>query len=299
MDYGKLLTKAWRYLWRYKILWLFGILNGCQTFNINVSDNGAASQIAMARLERWASDPVVWIAIAIFVLSFVLLIFILSLIGQMGIIRVTTLAEMGEEEMAWRTIFGDGWGIFWRLVAFSLLVSFVTAIVWSVFLGAPFVALVALIIRSIGSTGSTDDVGTAIFGAFILSFLFALCILLPVSFLLTPFLKMSRIALVNEQIGLSNALRNGWKMYRKHFGALLLLAVISLALRFFLGFLVVPGAIMFALGIPLWLQLLLILFGFLLFGWFSAFAESLWALAYLDLRSQVARAGEVIGTATG
>ncbi len=299
MDYGKLFTKAWRYLWRYKILWLFGILNGCQTFSINVSDNSAASQIGMARLERWASDPIVWIAIGIFVLSIVLLVFILSLIGQMGIIRVTTLAEMGEEEMAWETIFANGWGIFWRLLALSLLVSFVVAIVWSIFLGMPFVVLMALIINSVGSTGPTDDVGSAIFGAFILAFLFSLCILLPASFLLTPFLQISRIALVNEQIGLWNALRNGWKMYRKHFGALLLLAVISLALRFFLGFLVVPVTIMFVLGIPLWLQLVLILFGFLLFGWFSAFGESLWALAYLDLRSQAAQTGERLGTVTG
>jgi hypothetical protein len=297
MDYGKLFTKAWRYFWRYKILWLFGILNGCQTFSINVSDNSAASQIAMARLERWVSDPVVGIAIGLFALSIFLLLLILSPIGQIGIIRVTTLAETGEEEMTWEKIFADGWRIFWRLLALALLIGFIAAITWIVLFGVPF-ALVALIIRDAGVSNGLD-VGAAILGAFILVFLFSLCIFLPVSFLLTPFLQMSRIALVNEQTGLWNALRNGWRMYRKHFGALLLLTVISLALRFFLVLLAAPVAVMFALGIPLWLQLLLILFGFLLFGWFSAFGESLWALAYLDLRPQTARAGEGIGTATG
>jgi hypothetical protein len=73
----------------------------------------------------------------------------------------------------------------------------------------------------------------------------------------------------------------------------------------FAGFAFLPGASCgpgggdVRLGIPLWLQLLLFLFGFLLFGWFSAFGESLWALAYLDLRPQAARAGEGISTATG
>jgi hypothetical protein len=252
----------------------------------------------MARFERWASDPVVGIAIGLFALSIFLLMLILSQIGQMGIIRVTTLAETGEEEMTWETIFADGWGIFWRLLALALLIGFIAAIAWIVLFGAPFIALVALIIRDAGVSNSSD-VGAAILGAFILVFLFSLCIFLPVSFLLTPFLQMSRIALVNERTGLWNALRNGWRMYRKHFGALLLLTVISLALRFFLVLLAVLVAVMFALGIPLWLQLLLILFGFLLFGWFSAFGESLWALAYLDLRPQAARAGEGIGTATG
>ncbi len=299
MDYGKLLTKAWRYFWRYKILWLFGILNGCQTFSINLSDNSAASQIGMARLERWASDPVIWIAIGIFVLSIVLLVLILSLIGQMGIIRITTLAEKGEDKMAWETIFADGWEIFWRLLAFSLLVGFVVAIVWTVVLGVPFVALVVLIINSIGSAGAAEDVGIAIFGAFILAFLIGLCILLPAYFVFAPFLQMSRIALVNEQIGPWNALRTGWKMYRKHFGALLLLALILLALRLFQGLLAFPVAVIFTLGIPLWLQLLLFLFGFLLFGWFSAFGESLWALAYLDLRSQATQTGERLDIATG
>jgi hypothetical protein len=298
MDYGKLFTKAWRYFWRYKILWLFGILNRCQTFSINVSDNSAASQIAIARFERWASDPVVGIAIALFGLSIFLLMLILSPIGQMGIIRVMTLAETGEEEMTWERIFADGWGIFWRLLALSLLIGFIAAIAWIVLFGAPFIALAALIISGAG-VSNASDVGFAIFGAFILVFLFSLCIFLPVSFLLTPFLQMSRIALVNERTGLWNALRNGWRMYRKHFGALLLLTVISLALRFFLVLLAVLVAVMFVLGIPLWLQLLLFLFGFLLFGWFSAFGESLWALAYLDLRPQAARAGEGISTATG
>jgi hypothetical protein len=95
-----------------------------------------------------------------------------------------TLAETGEEEMTWERIFADGWGIFWRLLALSLLIGFIAAIAWIVLFGAPFIALAALIISGAG-VSNASDVGFAIFGAFILVFLFSLCIFLPVSFLVT------------------------------------------------------------------------------------------------------------------
>ena len=31
MDFSEVLTKAWRIVWKHKILWIFGILAGCGT----------------------------------------------------------------------------------------------------------------------------------------------------------------------------------------------------------------------------------------------------------------------------
>ncbi len=29
MDYGEVLSKAWKIAWKFKVLWIFGILAGC------------------------------------------------------------------------------------------------------------------------------------------------------------------------------------------------------------------------------------------------------------------------------
>ena len=29
MDYGEVLSRAWRIIWKHKVLWIFGIMAGC------------------------------------------------------------------------------------------------------------------------------------------------------------------------------------------------------------------------------------------------------------------------------
>ncbi len=298
MDYGNLLTKAWRYLWRYKILWLFGVLNGCQTINASFSNDSGQAQVGAKLLERWASanESIVWIAIGIFVFSILVFILVSSIVGRIGIIRVTALAEAGREKIPLETIFADQWGSFWGLLAFSFLFGFITMVAWLILFGMPFSGLAILIINNPGAV--EEDVGMALVGAILIALFFSLCIILPIAFLLMPFLQMSRNALVNEKIGIWSAMRNGWRMYRRNFGALILLAIILLILRFFLGILLVPAAMIFVLGVPLWFELFLILLGFLPFGWISAFIESVWTLAYLHLR-QDAQIDQAARIATG
>ncbi len=299
MDYGELLTKAWRYLWRYKILWLFGILNGCQTFNLDLSDKSGETQVGTALVERWISDePIAWIAIGIFVFSMLLLVLVSSIVGRIGLIRTTTLAERGEEKIRLETIFADEWGSFWRLLAFSFLTSFIAIVAFLIVFGVPFLSLMILIIQEAGETPG-EDLEMALGGAMVIALLFGLCITLPVAFLINPFLQMSRIALVNEKVGIWSAIRNGWRIYRKNFGSLILLAIILLILRFLLGVALVPIAILLSFAASLWFVLLLTLFSFLPFGWVSAFTESVWTLAYLHLKHKGVQIGETAGMATG
>jgi len=46
MDYGEVLSKAWQITWKYKVLWIFGILAGCggqfgnNSFNYSLGGDG-------------------------------------------------------------------------------------------------------------------------------------------------------------------------------------------------------------------------------------------------------------------
>ncbi len=272
MDYGEIFTRAWRYLWRYKILWLFGILNGCQTFNTSFSENDAAQQQAMAMLNRWASDSIVWLALGIFVLSILLAILILSLIGIIGIIRTVSLAEEGRTPK-WGEIFANSWPLFWRLLGLHFLLGIFVMLIITIPIGISIFAAATLI----------PDQDTAI-GLAVLGMLAIICIcIFPFLFLLGPFINATRIALVLESLGIWGALRRGWQVYIRNFGHWLLLTIILFVIRIFV---VLPVVILLALvPVSLALEFVIFIIGLLFFGGLNAFIDSVLTLAYLRLRS--------------
>lgn len=272
MDYGEIFTRAWRYLWRYKILWLFGILNGCQTFNASFSENDAAQQQAMTMLNRWASDPIVWPALGIFVLSILLAILILSLIGIIGIVRTVSLAEEGRTPK-WGEIFANSWSLFWRLLGLHFLLGIFVVLIIAIPIGISIFAAATLI----------PDQDTAI-GLAVLGMLAIICIcILPFLFLLGPFINVTRTALVLESLGIWNALRRGWQVYIRNFGHWLLLTIILFVIRIFVTLLVaIPLALV---PVPLALEFVIFIIGLLFFGGLNAFTDSALTLAYLRLRS--------------
>ncbi len=272
MDYGEIFTRAWRYLWRYKILWLFGILNGCQTFNTSFSENDAAQQQAMAMLNRWASDSIVWLALGIFVLSILLAILILSLIGIIGIIRTVSLAEEGRTPK-WGEIFANSWPLFWQLLGLHFLLGIFVMLIITIPIGISIFAAVTLI----------PDQDTAI-GLAVLGMLAIICIcIFPFLFLLGPFINATRIALVLESLGIWGALRRGWQVYIRNFGHWLLLTIILFVIRIFV---VLPVVILLALvPVPLALEFVIFIIGLLFFGGLNAFIDSVLTLAYLRLCS--------------
>ncbi len=271
MDYGELFTRAWRYLWRYKILWLFGILNGCQTFNASFSENDAAQQQTMTMLNRWASDPIVWLALGIFVLSILLAILILSLIGIIGIIRTVSLAEEGRTPK-WDEIFANSWPLFWRLLGLHFLLGIFVMLSIAIPIGISIAAAAILI----------PDQNTAI-GLAVLGMLALICIcILPFLFLLGPLIHATRIALVLESLGIWDALRRGWQVYIRNFGHWFLLTIILFVIRIFVT---LSAAIPLALvPVPLALELVIFIIGLLFFGGLN-FTDSALTLAYLRLRS--------------
>ncbi len=272
MDYGEIFTRAWRYLWRYKILWLFGILNGCQTFNTSFSENDAAQQQAMAMLNRWASDSIVWLALGIFVLSILLAILILSLIGIIGIIRTVSLAEEGRTPK-WGEIFANSWPLFWQLLGLHFLLGIFVMLIITIPIGISIFAAATLI----------PDQDTAI-GLAVLGMLAIICIcIFPFLFLLGPFINATRIALLLESLGIWGALRRGWQVYIRNFGHWLLLTIILFVIRIFV---VLPVVILLALvPVSLALEFVIFIIGLLFFGGLNAFIDSVLTLAYLRLRS--------------
>ena len=140
MDYGEVLSKAWKIVWKFKILWIFGILASC-TGNAGSGvgsggNNGVRYTVSSRDLPpgiqsflQQASSAIhnipvwVWIIIFAIILVLILVAVVLGTIGHIGIIRGTSLADEGAGNLAFGTLFSQSFKYFWRVLLLNLVVG--------------------------------------------------------------------------------------------------------------------------------------------------------------------------------
>ena len=124
-NFGEVLTRAWQITWKYKVLWIFGILAGCTNgggggsggggnsgYSTGPSDQNLPPELQrffyqMENFVDWVADNL-WLFIAIMVLVFLVLMVIsifLGTIGRIGLIKGSYEAEQGAEKPGlWRVV---------------------------------------------------------------------------------------------------------------------------------------------------------------------------------------------------
>ena len=285
MDYGYVLSRAWKIIWEHKVLWIFGILMG-------LGNAGGSSSSAANGNVTWTVDqPPPWLqnfsfnfsdtqgilllcgAILLGLLLLALIIF-LATIGKIGIIRGVSDVELGSQvsRLRFGELFRLSTPYFWRVFGMYFLVVLV-------FIVALIVLLVPLAITVIG-----------------------LCCLVPLAaLLLFTVLELATNAIVIEDLGAIEGLKRSWMLVRTKFGPVfvmwLILFVIGLlggfilALPFFLLAVpwivgsVVTGSDALQFGWVLWLVCGCIYLPFLLVfnGILQSYIGSAWTLTFLRL----------------
>lgn len=116
MDIGNVLSRAWQIIWKHKVLWIFGILAGCQgggggggsSFNMRGNTDRPAN---FPQLEQYFQnvDPVVIAVIVGIILLIVLFLVIVAVflgtIGRIGLIRGTAQVEAGAASLSFGELF--------------------------------------------------------------------------------------------------------------------------------------------------------------------------------------------------
>ncbi|MCJ7513502.1 MAG: hypothetical protein MUO23_11095 [Anaerolineales bacterium] len=204
MDFGEVLTRTWQITWRYKGLWVLGLLAGCGTGGGGGSGtgwrtSGNDSQLGQAMLEipGW-----VWIALAIGALILILVFFVLGVVGTGGLIAAFRQADEGKD-VSLGQAFRLGMRHFWRLLGFRLLL---------LLLGIVAAALV--FVAAIGSLG--------------ICLVPLLCIGLPAAFLLGVYVSLAQISLIDDNQKALDGFRRGWEVLRSNPGPALLMGLILL-----------------------------------------------------------------------
>jgi hypothetical protein len=212
MDYGAVLGRAWHITWRYKALWILGILAGCSSgggaggrapnFNFNTSGTG---QTPIPDFLNNIPDQT-WVILALALVCLVLLLAVLFLvlgtIGKAGLLAAFNHIDEGEP-IGLRRGFDLSLTYFWRVLVIQVLV----ALAWLVFIVVfIFVAFIPIVL-TLG---------------------LALCCLIPFLIILGMavelYATLAQAAVVTEDKGVFQALGDVWGIVK--IGALLVMGLV-------------------------------------------------------------------------
>lgn len=293
MDFGEVLGKAWRIIWKHKVLWIFGILAGCGSggggggSGASWQENrpfgpGGTSEFerALRQAGQWIGDHPWIVVLAILALLLVAVVAIfLGTIGKIGLIRGTVQADAGAETLRFGDLFRESRRYFWRVFLLSFLIGLAVLILFM-----PLALFGAL----------TGGVG-------LLCIIPLLCILLPLLWAASIVVQQANAAMVIEDLKIVDGLRRGWEVVRRNIGPILIMWLITAVIGVTVGIaialpmlvVVVPAAIGFAtsggnlptaallvsgLCFVLYLPILVVAQGIL-----TGYVGSVWALTFLRL----------------
>ncbi|HEY9152431.1 MAG TPA: hypothetical protein VIN60_06050, partial [Anaerolineales bacterium] len=145
MDYSEVLTKAWKIAWKFKVLWIFGILASCGqsrggNFNFNntyrTNGNGFSGSMpnlppammeAITRFVNLFNNPTfIWqfVAAVIAVVCVIVLVEIfIGTMGRIGLIKGSAEADAGAEKLTFGGLWRESTPYFWRIFWLSFLIG--------------------------------------------------------------------------------------------------------------------------------------------------------------------------------
>jgi len=276
IDIGKILQRAWRILWNYKILWIFGVLlaltggsssNGNPYYQFNRNRPNQTfkpeTQFSTQGLEEirlWFRQHVIpifmhpdkYIATLIWIGAGLLLLMLISAVIA-AFIRYTSEAAVLRmvdeyEQTGTKVGFRQGWKLGWTKRAFRMWVNDLVLSLPAIFLVLLLLGLGLLFYFSVrgGYTGWAIGGSIAAIGLTFL-FIFAFITLAVFLNLLRQF--FTRVAVL-EDAGVGESFRRGWAMFLRNWknAALMWLVMLGVGIGFGIG-----AMILFFLLIPTYL----------------------------------------------
>ena len=252
MNYGEIISEAFRLTWRNRFLWFFGFFVGGSGafFNIpngvsNLRGPGGTSGASGAQIGRFISDNT-GLIVALAVLLVVVLVLVgifLWLISQGALVDSVAALHRGEERR-FSSAFRAGLSNFWRVLGFVILISLISLVL----------ALLTFLIAAlpiVGVFAATHSSGARI-ATIILVVLLAIGVFIVVFIPLSIIWQLALRALVVNHGGVFSSLRSGSGLFRQRLGQSLLVWLIGIALALGAGFalLIVALIVGLILAIP-------------------------------------------------
>jgi hypothetical protein len=333
MQYGALLSRAWRIIWRNKIMWLFGFLaalgsgggggggggGSSPNANLNVPSPGQPGRGGLPpelqrQLTALLSNQAVIIAI---VVGFILLVLVITLvIALIAAFGHGALVEMAREaDDTEKTRFGTGWRAGLRRVFPVFLIRFLLGLppflIIMAGLAAFLLSFIPLITRS-GFRGAPEaSFVWGVVATMFLCFVPACCVGVLLTIPLNVLETLSIRALVLEERGIFGSIRRGWQVLTGNLGevavvwliflliGIVVFIVVGLPLTAVALIVIVPLVFLLVASpifiVPLLLVVILLgLVDVVLRGIVETYASTVWTLAYRQLAARPALAPAMV-----
>jgi len=232
LDFGAILSRAWKITWENKVLWIFGLLaamgNGAAGGGGGAGGGdggGGGRDFGPGGLElpppvrRFVESPdpqiiAIVIGVICVLVLIALVLFVLSIIGRGGLIGGVRLVDDNG-----RVTFGEAWRVglrnFWRVFLIGLIVGVVV-------IGLVLILLVPGIFFSITIIGLLCGL------PLIFAFVVAAIVLGIVAY-------FAQIAAVVEDLSVTAALGRAWEVIRANLGDIIILGIVLIVAQAVIG----------------------------------------------------------------
>ena len=300
MDFGYVLKRAWEIIWKFKVLWIFGILASCSQAGGGGGGNSGyrfsnQDQNVFPQAQQFFNQLSPWfvtlLSVAGIIITIILVIvaILLGTVGRVGLIRGTVKAEQGANKLTFSELWRDGLTYFWRVFGLNLLIGLIIlfAILAFVFLG---------VVLSIGTLG-----------IFLICLIPLICLLIPLMWLVGIIIEQANVALVVENLNITDAIKRGWQVFIDNIGSMIVMGLILIIGISLIGGLIIglpllaiaaPAAIAIPSGVAsnirtgiiLSAVLFIVYLPFLLFfnGILRSYIQSAWTLTFMRLTAKPA-----------
>jgi hypothetical protein len=244
MPYGEILTTAAKWVWKFKILWVFGLLASCSSgggLRFNYSFNagsltGVNSAIPepfqgyLSQMARMINETPGWFfAISIMLICGAGLIFwLIGVFGKTGLARGAWLADSGAGQIEFGQLAEESQRPFWRVAGITLLVGLPGFAIGLIFVVFAFFGIVSGL--------SKEAVGAGLMISLCVG-IPLLCLMVPVFWFLGILSELAIMAVTGEDLGVMTGIRRGWQLLTRNLGSVILMALLVLVAQIGFGFL--------------------------------------------------------------
>ena len=214
MNYGEILGTAWKVFWKYKVLWLVGILPYL-LYCLGVLGSmllvpGFPSMDPEYLAERFAQDLSFFIPVVPLLVMLVSLLVFLVLLAyalaanSLGVLK----AEQGAGGLRFGELVGDTAPYFWRVLGLYALFFAAGAVIYLSVFGFMVVTVLA----------SAGFASLCVFPLMLL--------LLPLFLIAYVLAEQAKAAIIVEDLDMMSGLRRGWEILKANFWGLVLMGLI-------------------------------------------------------------------------
>jgi len=250
MDYTNLLKRAWHIVWNNKFMFVLGFLaalgsgggsGGGGNSNFSFPSSGSGNNNIdlppgfVENIERyWAEFAGVLLALVCFFVILGIVFWLLSLVGQTGLISSAARIDAGEKATLGEA-FGEGTSKLGKMVGLNLILYGPFILIGLIAFGGAAVLIGPAMFAEMSGTGGNFDAVAGALGGFFVCFGLLACILVPLGILVNIIYPFAQRGLILQGYGVMDSIRHGWKVVRENVGDVVLLIILFLVIGFVFG----------------------------------------------------------------